>query len=257
MRDAGAVRDDQRRARGRRSASRKARTVCASFAPHRDARDVDVAVGHREQAEVLLARSPCRRRRTWPRRRAAWPSTAGRRCSSRPRCRARARSRLAPEREHVVEAAVADVVGPAVAADDPDALAARGGRRARRGGRASGVVDRRASARAQRRRRARAARRSAPRRRRRAVEERVDERRRRAARASSLSRARAPGARARRRASRMPRPNSALSSKSEFDQAGPRPSRVGRVRRRRQVAAVDRRAAGGVGDQRAGRRRAA
>ncbi len=27
-------------------------------------------------------------------------------------------------------------------------------------------------------------------------------------------------------ASRMPRPNSALSSKSEFDQAGPRPSRL-------------------------------
>ena len=50
-------------------------------------------------------------------------------------------------------------------------------------------------------------------------------------------------------ASRKPKPNSALSSNSEFDQAGPRPARSTRVRRGRQVAAVDRRAAGGVGDQ--------
>ena len=49
-------------------------------------------------------------------------------------------------------------------------------------------------------------------------------------------------------ARRKPRPNSALSSNSEFDQAGPRPSLVLRPRRHRQVAAVDRRAAGGVGD---------
>jgi hypothetical protein len=48
-------------------------------------------------------------------------STAGRRCSSRPRCRARGCSRRS-RREHVVEAAEADVVGPAVAADDPHAL---------------------------------------------------------------------------------------------------------------------------------------
>ena len=52
-------------------------------------------------------------------------------------------------------------------------------------------------------------------------------------------------------ASRMPRPNSALSSNSEFDHAGPRPSVFSAVRRGRQVAAVDRGAAGGVGDQRA------
>ena len=49
-------------------------------------------------------------------------------------------------------------------------------------------------------------------------------------------------------ASRMPRPNSALSSNSELAQAGPRPVGVDRPRRRRQVAAVDRRAAGRVGD---------
>ena len=50
-------------------------------------------------------------------------------------------------------------------------------------------------------------------------------------------------------ARRKPKPNSALSSNSELDQAGPRPSRVRAVGRRRQVAAVDRRAAGGVADQ--------
>ena len=50
-------------------------------------------------------------------------------------------------------------------------------------------------------------------------------------------------------ASRKPNPNSALSSNSEFDHAGPAAVAVGRVRRRRQVAAVDRRAAGRVGDQ--------
>jgi hypothetical protein len=49
----------------------------------------------------------------------------------------------------------------------------------------------------------------------------------------------------------QPRPNSALSSNSEFDQAGPRPSRVLRPGRGRQVAAVDRGAAGGVGHQQA------
>jgi hypothetical protein len=39
-----------------------------------------------------------------------------------------------------------------------------------------------------------------------------------------------------------------LSSNNEFDQAGPRPALVVRPRRRRQVAAEDGRAAGGVGD---------
>ena len=48
----------------------------------------------------------------------------------------------------------------------------------------------------------------------------------------------------------MPRPNSALSSKSELDQVGPSPVPVLGVRRGGQVAAVDRRAAGGVGDHR-------
>jgi hypothetical protein len=47
---------------------------------------------------------------------------------------------------------------------------------------------------------------------------------------------------------RMPRPNSALSSNSEFDQAGPRPSSFFRPGGGGQVAAVDGGAAGGVGD---------
>ena len=50
---------------------------------------------------------------------------------------------------------------------------------------------------------------------------------------------------------RKPRPNSALSSNSELHHAGPRPSAFLRVRRGRQVAAVNRGAAGGVGDDRA------
>ena len=67
VRDAVAVGDDERRARrtprprGRRSAS------AASLRAHRDLRDVDVAVGHRHQAEVLLAAAACRRPRTWRR----------------------------------------------------------------------------------------------------------------------------------------------------------------------------------------------
>ena len=148
---------------------------------------------------------------------------------------------VAARREHVVEAAEADVVGPAVAADDPDALAdERAGERLEPA--CLGPVDAREP-----------------------VAQLGDEpallgdpglgvrvgagERRRRGRA----RARPTSARACRdwasSASRMPRPNSALSSNSEFDQAGPRPSPFARPRRRRQVAAVDRRAAGGVGDE--------
>ena len=123
--------------------------------------------------------------------------------------------------EHVVEAAEADVVGPAVAADDPDALrtsasASSASRRARR------IRSRRAETRL-RARRPRAplrcdaclvllvGRADACRRGRRQL---VDRARRAApARAVCWSSAR-----------RMPRPNSALSSNSEFAHAGPRPS---------------------------------
>ena len=65
--------------------------------------------------------------------------------------------------EHVVEAAEADVVGPAVAADDPDALADEGVGERRAGRCAVGRVDRRRAA-SSARPRARAGRRSRPRR---------------------------------------------------------------------------------------------
>ena len=74
--------------RGWASASASAFTVCGVVGAHRDLRDVDVAVGRRDHAEVLLARR-LPPRRTSPPRRAASPSTPGRPCSSRPRCRAR------------------------------------------------------------------------------------------------------------------------------------------------------------------------
>ena len=48
---------------------------------------------------------------------------------------------------------------------------------------------------------------------------------------------------------RIPMPYSALSSNRELDQAGPRPSARCAVGGGRQVAAIDGRTAGGVGDQ--------
>src|SRR3990172_940892 len=120
VRDALAVRDDQGRSR-----------VCLRLLErlHRldilgaegDARHVDVAVAHRQEAQVLL------------RARLAGDGELRRGADGRRLRRLAARVRvhlgvehqdvhLSPHREHVVEATVADVVGPAVAADDPDAL---------------------------------------------------------------------------------------------------------------------------------------
>ncbi len=91
----------------------------------RDLRDVDVAVGHGDQPEVLLRgrlagrgelRDGAARRRL-------------RRLAAGVRVDLGVEHEdvdVAPGREHVVEAAEADVVGPAVAADDPDALADEG-----------------------------------------------------------------------------------------------------------------------------------
>ena len=146
---------------------------------------------------------------------------------------ARVRVDLGVEHQHVdvaaagqdvVEAAVADVVGPAVAAHEPDALLDEVvGQRLEP--RAPPGASSAASCLAQRAPRARAGRRCPPR--------------------SSWSASRSSGPRRspmlRRqlldedarglaawasRARRKPRPNSALSSKSELDQAGPRPSRL-------------------------------
>ena len=88
VRDAGAVGDDERRARPGVGLQERLGGLQLVGA-HRDLGDVDVAVGAGDRAEVLLARCSCRRPRTWPPRRAASPSTPGRRCWSTPRCRAR------------------------------------------------------------------------------------------------------------------------------------------------------------------------
>ena len=153
-------------------------------------------------------------------------------------------------RQDVVQAAVADVVGPAVAADDPDALLHQvvgDASSSRCASGASMLGELRACSAATRSRCA-----AMP-----AsvglvgLEQRLDQRRRRAAPPSCLQQFAAPARACLSTARRMPKPNSALSSKSELDQAGPRPSRFVRVGRGRQVAAVDRGAAGGVGDERA------
>ena len=189
---------------------------------HRDLGHVHVAVGASDGAEVLLARALAGRREL--RDRAARRGLGG--------LAAGVRVDLGVEDQDVdvpagaqdlVQAAEADVVGPAVAADDPDALADEiaGEREEALRVDLVGAVDRRElrreawpPARAERRSparcpgRCRAARERAPRR----PAARVASR---AARACSFW-ASTPR--------RMPRPNSALSSNSELFQAGPRPA---------------------------------
>ena len=128
---------------------------------------------------------------------------------------------VAPAREHVIEPARADVVGPAVAADDPHAPPhevigdrARGAARWRRRAAASvaaSAATRSRCARISLSRRCGASRiastSSGP-----------------IASRSSVSERACATPRCMSAASRKPRPNSALSSKSEFDHAGPRPS---------------------------------
>ena len=119
--DARAVGDDQRGTRpGIRFEQRLRRLEVVGA--HRDLGDVDVAVRARDRAEVLLGRALAGRRELRhgaPRRRLG-------------RLAAGVRVDLGVEdedvdvatrREDLVDAAEADVVGPAVAADDPDALA--------------------------------------------------------------------------------------------------------------------------------------
>ena len=83
---------------GHASASSSALTVWSVVGAERDLGDVHVAVRAGDRARGPSWRCSCRPRRTWRRRRAAWPSTPGRRCSSRPRCRARGCSRCCPSR---------------------------------------------------------------------------------------------------------------------------------------------------------------
>ena len=118
MRDAVAVGDDQRGAGIRlRLAERLDRLLVVGA--EGDVGDVDVPVGDRLEPEVLLGDRFARR------------GELGRRAERRRLGLLAAGVRVdlgvehqdvhvAAEREHVVEAAVADVVGPAVAADEPD-----------------------------------------------------------------------------------------------------------------------------------------
>ena len=186
---------------------------------HGHPRDVDVAVGDRLQREVLLGRRLAGRgelghgaERGGLRRLAAGVGVdLGVQDEH---------VDVAPAGEHVVEPAGADVVGPAVAADDPHGCAAAGGRPRCAGRRRPGRRGRRAGASS-----------SATRSRWAASSDSRTCRASRMASASSApttsrswpSRSRASLV-CRSAASRSPRPNSALSSNSEFDQAGPRPA---------------------------------
>ena len=151
-----------------------------------------------------------------------------------------------PRRQHVIEAAVADVVGPAVAADHPDALGDEGigdreqfhrpeARQARQalaqfGHRLdAGPPERASSVVAQGFRKA--------------VDQRFRQGRGQSTSSWTARRVRESTP------SRNPRPSSAASSNSELFQAGPRPCLVRGVGRGRQIAAVDGRASGRVGDQ--------
>ncbi len=210
-----------------------------------DPRDVDVAVHVRQQAEVLLAD------------RLARGGELGGRAERRRLRRLAAGVRVhlgvddqdvdvAPVRQHVIEAAVADVVRPAVAADEPHALLHEvvGERfEPARLGACSSAAELVAAA----RRRARAAPRCRPR----STDPRraapSPGRRRPAARGAATSAARRRDVRVERQPEAEPELRVVLEQRVR-----PRRSAavaVGRVRRRRQVAAVDRRAAGGVGDE--------
>ena len=168
---------------------------------------------------------------------------SGRRCWNRPRCRARD-VHVLPEASTWSRPPEADVVGPAVAADDPhtapDQVVRPAASCSAAGGRLAAPLFSNATRCAVRGCRLRCAGRQT----RGASTSRSPGRVGRPAPATGRSRV------SQRRWRRMPRPNSALSSNSELDQAGPRPLPSG-VGRGRQVAAVDRRAAGGVGDQHA------
>ena len=121
LRDAVAVGEHQRGpVVGLRLAERAQRLL--RVGAHGHPGHVDVAVGDGLQGEVLLRARSCRPRRTWPPRRSASPSTPARRCWSTPRCPDQ-HVDVAAAGQHVIEPAGADVVGPAVAADDPHTAA--------------------------------------------------------------------------------------------------------------------------------------
>ena len=97
-----AVGDDERRAVVRLRFQERLQCVLV-LRPHRDGRDVDVAVSHRHQAEIFLSARVCRRRRTSRPPRAGLIWNIARRCSNKLRCRAVAPSRCdrSPARDRV------------------------------------------------------------------------------------------------------------------------------------------------------------
>ena len=245
VRDAVTVGDDERRPGVRFRFEQRLHRL-RHLGAHRDPRHVDVAIHAGEQAEILLAGGLARRGELGNRaeRRRFRLLAAGVRIDLRVE---HEDVDVAATGEHVVEAAIADVIGPTVAAQQPDALLDEvvGQRlepaRLRR-------IDRAGASRAMPAP-ARAARRCPP---------------RSVWSAFSSSTARlSPSAvrqpldqRARRRLMRVhAQPQPEAEFRVVFEQrirpCRPAAVAIGRVRRGRQIAAVNRRAAGGVGDQQA------
>ena len=155
-----------------------------------------------------------------------------------------------PLSQHVVQAAVADVVGPAVAADDPDALRDQvvGERVEARAPRAP--VERLPAAAGGAATRSRCARDARPRRAGPASSSRLSRRSSPSCAGQPAQERRAPGAAWLSTARRKPEPELGVVLEQRVGPGRPAAVAVGSVGRGGQVAAVDRRAAGGVGDQR-------
>ena len=215
--DAVAIGDHQRwPVVGLRLAERLQRLL--GIGAHRDAGDVHAAVGDRLQGEVLLGHrlagggelgDGAERRRL-----GHLPAGVGVHLGVEHQ-----HVHVAPAGQHVIEAAGPDVVGPAVAADDPHAAADEVIHDAEQVGHGGAVEPVEPVHRARPRARA------APQlglAELRSVQDPVDQLRPQRVAQPGEPPARQRGVRS--AASRKPRPNSALSSKSEFDHAGPRPS---------------------------------
>ena len=195
--------------------------VCMSLRAHGDARHVDAAVAHGHHGQVFLGR------------RLAAGRELGHRAARRGFRHLAAGVGVdlgiqhqdvdvAAGRQHVVQSAVADVVSPAVAADDPDALLDQRVGHGSAGRAASRVFDCLPALASSSSTRARCSKMPA------SVDLVGVQKRLRQVLADRRGRAAPTSSRAYSfclsTASRMPSPNSALSSNSELDQAGPRPS---------------------------------
>ncbi len=115
-----AVGDDERRAVvsfGFEEGLQRVLVLCA----HRDAGDIHVAVGHRDEAKVLLHRRLAASRKL--RDRSAWRGFRALSAGVGINLSVEHKDlHVAPAGQHGVKPTEADVVSPAVAADDPDAL---------------------------------------------------------------------------------------------------------------------------------------